>query len=124
VHCSLPTEAKKQELIHVILEAQGHSSKEVEEMKRQLENASQEGGGSHHSYYRRTFNSIDLHDRKWYKLQDHHTTPNWMPKLIQTFQYIGVVNAHSIYSCQHKIPLIKFFQQVAEVALHPKFQYD
>jgi hypothetical protein len=46
-----------------------------------------------HNFYRSWFNLIDLVDKKWYSVEQHHQIQNWKSKIIQSILRLAVMNA-------------------------------
>jgi hypothetical protein len=46
-----------------------------------------------HDFYRSWFNLVDLADRKWYSVENHHQQQNWKAKMIHAILRFAVLNA-------------------------------
>lgn len=88
---------KKPELVQRIGEAQAIRQDAIETVKRDLEAGSRGGTQFLHTQYVQTFNGIDLHDRTWYALQNHHAIVHWRAKFVMGLMMSGVVNAAIVY---------------------------
>jgi hypothetical protein len=80
-------------LIHDITEARSVSGNTIQVTKRLLEEARGNGERVLHNKYVANFNAIDLHDRLWYSLQNHHALHTWQSKFTMSLLISGVVNA-------------------------------
>jgi len=91
----------KPELINIVLKAQAVKSSDLEKTEKLLKAAPRPTKDvlSHcHKYYRQNFNSIDLHDKSYYKKEGHHFCRSWIARFILSFLTTGLVNAYAIYS--------------------------
>jgi len=88
---------KKKQLVQTILNAQKSSPPDLEAMMCTLKNQSHQGGAIHHQHYRKTFNTIDLHDRQWNQTQTPHKIKSWEAKLTISLLQTGIINAWSLY---------------------------
>jgi hypothetical protein len=70
---------------------------EMEELKKQIRALSFENPGPPHQLYRAFFNLVDLADRKWYEVEDHHGNHSWKSKMILSILRFAVLNSW-IYS--------------------------
>jgi len=104
---------KRAELVEEIKMVNRISNDELKKMANSLKSSPSSQTPPHHSKYREQFNSIDLHDKKWYKLQNHHYILQWKPKFIASILQSGIVNAHVVYQHFEKKRFLEFCEQLA-----------
>lgn len=75
----------------------------------------------HHNHYRLHFNSIDLIDRLWNKIQNHHKIINWEAKFIISILQHAFINVYHISQVQSKTQPLEFYEQLAKIILDPAF---
>lgn len=60
------------------------------------------------------FNVIDLHDKRWYGLQNHHHVQAWKGKYVLSLLHVGIINSHVIYCHFEKKKAIEFYEALAK----------
>ena len=91
----------KSSQIAAILAFQAISPLQIDLFKSSFSSSSCKENGPHHDLYRDQFNSIDLHDQCWYKLQGNYKVRNWRAKFILSILEVGLVNSYALYTCYH-----------------------
>lgn len=66
---------------------------QVEMMMNQLENVQLEDPAPINNFYKTHFNYIDLTDRRWNSVEEHHANLNWRSKMVQVILRFVVINA-------------------------------
>jgi len=103
----------KSDIIKEIIEAKKVSNEQSSRFLAALQQSSSKESPPHHTKYRDAFNAIDIHDKKWYKLQNHHAITKWKPKFIFALLGSGVVNSHILYSHFQKEKFLFFAEELA-----------
>ena len=103
----------KGELVQEIFEAKKVSQQQTSQFLTALQQSSSKESPPHLTKYREVFNAIDIHDKKWYKLQNHHAVTKWKPKFIFALLGSGVVNSHILYSHFQKEKFLFFIEELA-----------
>jgi hypothetical protein len=66
---------------------------EIEEMRRTLTTHWFQGAGPLHSSYKDNFNWVDITDRAWNAVEEHHYYKNWGAKFMRFIMRFAVYNA-------------------------------
>ena len=107
---------RKDELVQALISAYQIKADKLALTKQQLRKSGTINA-IQHDHYRRTFNAIDLHDRHWNLLQNHHTINSWKAKFVLSLLQSGLVNAFVIQKHFENISLLEFAQKVASAGL-------
>jgi len=103
-----PKSQTKKDIIASIRDARAISSTKLESMKRNLGEGRRRSGRTLHDEYVNVFNSIDIHDKRWYQFQNHHTISTWRAKFAMSLLYCGVINSAVIYCHYEKVTNLDF----------------
>ena len=103
-------------LVSRLLKAQKVTKESATECLRNLQKCSSKLNASPHNYYRESFNSVDLLDRYYYRLQHSHRINTWESKFISLLE-IGLINSYSPYSSITDIDFFNFKNEVADLLL-------
>ena len=68
----------------------------IREVKEQLAHVSNSSLCPITSCYKEHFNMVDLFDRSWYSIDDHHRVQNWRKKLLFNLMRVGTINAWTL----------------------------
>jgi len=94
----LKTGAKsKKELVEAIQVRKEAKEEEIANFIQEVEASAKSTVPLHHQRYREVFNGVDLHDKKWYALQNHHTVESWRAKFTLSLLQVSLVNAYTIF---------------------------
>jgi len=102
----------KTALLQDIMKVKNTNLSKIAQVKNDLVDGNQ-ASDDHHQKYRECFNAIDLHDRLWYSLQNHHKNVNWRSKLVISLLISSVINSHVMYKHYENIGLIQFAEELA-----------
>ncbi len=61
-----------------------------------------------HEFYRKWFNLIDLIDKKWYSVSDHHGIHSWRTKMLLSTMRHFMVNAWALVAHKKYVKWIDF----------------
>jgi len=89
--------SSKAEMINIIIRSQVQSLKKKKSLQFALEKGNRKEQAPHHTHYKASFNSIDLHDRHWNALQGEQVLRSWKAKMIVSLLQTGFVNTWSIF---------------------------
>jgi len=87
----------KAEMINIVMRSQVQSLKKKKSLQFALEKGNRKEQAPHHTHYKASFNSIDLHDRHWNALQGEQVLRSWKAKMIISLLQTGFVNTWSIF---------------------------
>lgn len=93
-------------------------------IEEQLKTGSVKTDPLHHSHYRATFNAIDLMDRYWYDLQQHHTIHKWQAKYIISVLQVGIINSWTCAKFYEDISLLEWYEKLAHVMTDPSLSLN
>lgn len=113
----------KKDLIQNLLKDQQISQTDVICAKKSLESATSSQTPLHHEYYRRNFNAIDLIDKAWYSLQNHHTIQEWESKYIISVLQLGILNSWTLFKFFENVSLLEFYEKLAKDLLDPNWKF-
>jgi len=102
----------KDDILHDIIECQQISKEKITQFRASLKSSSASRTPPHHSKYREAFNGIDLHDRKWNDLQNHHTVKDWRAKFVFSLLQSGIVNAWVVQRHFEEITFSKYLDEL------------
>lgn len=87
---------RKSDQIQRIINNQDVNEEDVRNVLENLRRSGREGEALHHKYYRRNFNSVDLHDGYFYSLQGKHRINQWKAKFVVSLLEVGLINAFAL----------------------------
>lgn len=64
----------------------------VEKMVKNFQTAKTDSEAPLNEFYRRWFNLVDLADRRWYSVEEHHKNNNWESKMLYAMLRYGAMN--------------------------------
>jgi len=70
-------------------------------------------------YYCSQFNTVDLHDQFWEKIQNKHAIHSWRACFVLAILYTGIINSWSLAVCQENCELQEFYDALAKFLLDP-----
>jgi hypothetical protein len=76
-----------------------------------------------HQLYREQFNAIDLLDRQYYALQNHHTIEKWQPKYIMSMLQVAIVNGTTIANTFRNFGLLDFYGEISTYLCNPDLKF-
>ena len=88
---------KKEDYLVAITRAQQITNDDSADLFRSLQSSARMGGDHHHAFYKKVFNGIDMHDKRWYELRYQHTITKWNTKLILSILQSCMINAWVLY---------------------------
>lgn len=103
----------KDSLIQSIVVAKELQNDEIQMMIKNLTDSTKSSNPPHHSAYKDNFNGVDIHDKKWYELQSHHTIHSWRSKFSLSLLQSGIVNAYVAYRHFEVITFTDFCLQLS-----------
>jgi len=122
----LKPQTTKKKIIEQIQRAKRGQETDFSLIKKQLTESSRQEMGIQHDLYRQYFNVVDLHDKYWYKIQCKHRINDWVPKLIISLLYTGLINSWSIFRSfepeNEKTKLTVFAKKIYHYFLDPNFE--
>lgn len=113
---------KKDIMIGKIMECCNKASSEMVDLLTQIDSQSFGTVPIHHDYYRRTFNSVDLHDKQWYRFHYRYGLRQWRAKMCLCIWMEAVTNARSLVNEFVKMPHVDIREAIAQGLLNLKEQ--
>jgi len=104
---------KKDELIQAILKAQNITGRELVEFKALLKEAEKPVPAPQHEKYHDHFNAIDIHDKRWNYLQNHHVVRDWTAKFVLSLMQTGIVNSWTVQRSFEEVSFQDFLNELA-----------
>ena len=121
---SLSTQGRKAGLVERIIAREFIAQDEIAAFQDALIASPTPHADAHaHHHYKRTFNSVDRHDSKWYDMQSHHHVREWASKLIISILESSLVNSFVVFSFHHPITFSDFCSQLARAICSTKFNF-
>jgi len=76
-----------------------------------------------HQFYRTYFNSVDLHDRFWYKIQyNYQVKSNWRVAYLFAVMKVAMINAWVLHNELARKELQDYLLTIADFLVHPPRQ--
>lgn len=104
---------KRKDLLEDIKEAKKLKEDQVQVVLDELDASPSNTQPAHHEMYKKHFNGIDLHDKMWYKLQNHHSIYSWRAKYTLSLLQSSLVNSFIVYRHFEEIHFLKFCERLS-----------
>ena len=105
---------RKEKLLQDVIEAKKLKEDKVQIILNELSSSSNTTKAPHHSMYKSRFNGVDLHDKMWYKLQNHHSIYSWRAKFTLGIIQSGLINSYVVYKHLNEIHFLKYCEQLSD----------
>jgi len=120
---SIRTATRKTDIIENILTRVGVVHKQmsaVEQMARQISTQYFSGNGKLHQCYREHFNWVDIANRSWNQVEEHHHHRDWRIKCLLSLMRFAVLNAMTHSKQNHGESWLQFRLTVAKILVQSK----
>jgi hypothetical protein len=103
----------KAKLAEDILSAHGVTQDQLTSFQTRMKESKRSGPAAQHVKYRENFNAVDLHDKRWNFVQNHHTLKRWEGKFVMSLLQTGMVNAWTVHQEKNKKNFLHFLTELA-----------